>query len=72
MPLQLTLPIVVRIDLVDIYRALLAAVTVQIPLPIAIDVEPPDHAAPFDRRFPHGSVNLAPPPVDVLWESDIY
>jgi hypothetical protein len=41
-PLQFTLPVVIRIHLVDKHSALLSTVTSQITLCVAIDVEPPN------------------------------
>src|SRR3989441_8431922 len=49
-PLQLLLPIAVRFDLIDEDRALLASVTPEIPLSVAVNVEPPDHAPALDRK----------------------
>jgi hypothetical protein len=43
-PLQFALPVAIRIHLVDKHGSLLATVTGQITLRIAIDVEPPNQA----------------------------
>src|SRR5208337_5062567 len=49
---KLSLPIAVRIDLINQDRAMLAAMPLQIALTIPVDVEPPHHSTAFHRRFP--------------------
>jgi hypothetical protein len=52
-PIQFTFPVAIRLDLVDKHRALLASVTGQIPLGIAINVEPPHQTTPLDWFLPY-------------------
>ena len=68
---KLSLPIAVRIDLINKDRAMLAAVPLQIALTIAVDVEPPRHSAAFDRRFPDSRMDSFALPGDVARETDI-
>jgi hypothetical protein len=49
---QKALPVMVRIHLVDEYGALLPAVTGEIGLRIAIDIELAHHSPSINRRFP--------------------
>ena len=70
-PLQLLLPIAVRFDLIDEDRALLASVTPEISLSVAVNVEPPDHAPALNRILPDRRMNRPPPPCDVAWKADV-
>jgi hypothetical protein len=55
-PLQFTLPVVIRIHLVDKHSAVLSTVTGQITLCVAIDVKPPNQAPSLHGLLPHGRV----------------
>ena len=70
-PTQTILPVPIRLDLVNEHRSMLAAMTLQIALPIAVDDEPPDPAPPLHRLFPDRGVNGLPPPGDVAWKAYI-
>src|SRR5262249_19322063 len=63
--LQLTLPVAIRIHLVDEDGALFSTVTVQITLRVTIDVEPPNQAPSLHGLFPHGRVHYLPAPCDL-------
>jgi hypothetical protein len=45
------------LDLVDQHGALLAAMAACVALPVAVDVEPPDHRRAVHRLFPYPGVN---------------
>src|ERR1051326_5835420 len=68
---ELALPIVIGVDLIDEDSALLAAVPGQVPLPIAVYVEPPYHAAALNRRLPNGGVDGPAPPRDVARQAHV-
>jgi hypothetical protein len=63
--LQFSLPVVIRIDLVDKHGAVFTAVAVEITLRVAVDVEPPDQAPSLHRILPDGRVNSLTAPCDV-------
>jgi hypothetical protein len=69
---KVLLPVLVRADLVDQHRALLAAVPVQIALPVAIDVEPADHAGTGHRDLPNPGVDGSSLPGHVLRHADVH
>ena len=69
---ELVLPITVRFDLVDKDCPVLAAMPRQIPLAVAIDVEPSCHPSALNRRLPDGGVDGFPLPLDVAWQAHIY
>jgi hypothetical protein len=64
-------PISIRLDLLDEDRALLASVTLQISLSVAVDVESSDHAPALNRLLPDRRMNRLPPPCDVAWKADV-
>ena len=68
---KLSLPIAVRIDLIDEDRAMLAAMPLQIALTIPVDVEPPHHSTALNRRFPDSGVDSFALPRDVAREPNI-
>jgi hypothetical protein len=70
-PAESILPIPIRFDLVDKDRPVLASVTLQISLPVAVDVEPPDHAPALNRLLPDRRVNGLPAPCDVAGKTDV-
>src|SRR5215469_1018336 len=63
---ELVLPVAVRLDLVDEYRPLLAAVSGQIALAIAVDIQPPHQPRPVDRPLPHRRMHNPAIPGQVL------
>jgi hypothetical protein len=71
-PLQLFLPMAIGFDLVDEHGSLLAAMALQVALPISIQIQPADPAAATHRIFPDPSVDNALLPLDVARKSDIY
>ena len=68
---QSFLPIPIRVDLVDKDRPVLASVTHQVPLVIAVNVKASDHAAALNRIFPDRGINGLPAPCDVAWKTDV-
>src|SRR5690349_14298006 len=64
-------PISIRLDLVDEDRALLASVTLQISLSVAVDVESSDHAPALNRLLPDRRMHRLPAPYDVAWQADV-
>jgi hypothetical protein len=61
-PLQFPLPVAVRIHLIDKDSPVLAAVTSQITLSIAIDIEPPHQAPSVDRLLPDRRIDCLSAP----------
>jgi hypothetical protein len=68
---KLSLPIAVGINLINKYRAVLAAVPLQIALAIPVDVEPQRHSAALDRRFPDSGMDDFALPRDIAREANI-
>jgi hypothetical protein len=69
---QKSLPVMVRVHLVDKYCALLPAVTGEIGLCIAIDIELPYHSPSRNRRFPYRGSDGFAVPYHVARKADIY
>jgi hypothetical protein len=69
---KVVLPIAIGINLIDEDGPMLAAVSGQIPLTIAVDIEPPHHPPALNRCLPNGSVNSLPLPRDVTQKTDVY
>ena len=69
---QVVTPVLVGLGLVDHDRALLATVPAEVALPVAVDVQPPHDARPFDRALPGPGVDGAAVPVDILREADVH
>ena len=68
---QLILPIAIGVDLIDEHGPVLAAMASQVPLSVAVDVEPAHHARAFNRRLPDGGVHGLALPRDVPRQTDI-
>ena len=69
---QVGLPEVVRFGLIHHDRALLAAVSGEIALAVAVEVEPAGHDRPLDRGFPYPGIDGLVPPSHVLGHADVY
>src|SRR6266478_1267364 len=69
---KVVLPIAIGVDLIDEDGPMLAAVSGQIPLTIAVDIEPPHHPPALNRCLPNGSVNSLPLPRDVTRKTHVY
>jgi hypothetical protein len=69
---QKTLPVVVRIHLVDKYGAVLASVTGEIALRITLNIESAHHAPAINWRFPDCGSDGFAVPCHVAWKADIY
>src|SRR6266704_2934127 len=54
---KLPLPIAIGVDLIDEDGPVLAAVPGQIPLPVAVDIEPTHHTPALNRCLPNAGVN---------------
>ncbi len=68
---QGALPVMIRVDLVDHHRTLLAAVTGKISLPIPLEVESPRHAPPVNWGLPNAGMHGLAAPLDVLRQTDV-
>jgi len=55
----------IGLDLIDEDRAMLAAVTSKVALPVAVQVEAPDPAAASHGLLPDGGVDHSTAPVDI-------
>jgi hypothetical protein len=64
-PLQLLLPVAVRVRLVDKRSAVLSTVTVPITLCVTIDIEPSNHAPSLHGLLPNGRVDSPTAPCDL-------
>ncbi len=69
---QKSLPVLVRIHLVDEYGAVLSSVTGEIGLRITIDIELVYHSPSRNRRFPDCSSDSFAVPSHVARKADIY
>jgi hypothetical protein len=70
--LELLLPIVIRLDLVDEDGALLASMSGQVALTVSLEIQPTGPTPALHRILPDRGVHSAPLPLDVAWKSDIY
>src|SRR5215475_655695 len=71
-PAQVPLPVPVGLDLVDQHRPLLPAVAVPVALPVAVDVEPPDHHRAVHRVLPYAGEDGLAPPRNVLGHPHVH
>jgi hypothetical protein len=71
-PAQKVLPVVIRVHLVDKYGSLLPAMTREIGLRIAIDIEFAHHSPSRNRGFPDGSSDRFAVPRHVARKTDIH
>ena len=69
---KLGLPIPVRVDLVDKDRPMLAAMPHQIPLSVAVDVEPPSDTTALNGGLPDRDVDRLPSPRDIARQTHIH
>src|SRR5262249_14995447 len=69
---QLPFPKALRIDLVDENGSVLATVTLQIPLAIAVDVQPSYLTATPDRVLPHGRAHGLTFPFDFARQTNVH
>jgi hypothetical protein len=61
----------IGVDLIDKDGPVLAAVANQVPLAVAVNVEPPHHVSALHGRFPNGGVDGLTSPRDVAWQADV-
>src|SRR6058998_1163195 len=71
-PLQLLLPIAIRLDLVDEDGALLTSVPSQVTLTVAVQIQPADTATAAHRILPDPGVHSATLPLNVARKSDVH
>jgi hypothetical protein len=64
-------PVLVRLHLVDEYRALLPTVTGEIGLPIAVDVQVAYHPSAYNRKLPDCCSHSLAAPYDFTGKTDI-
>jgi hypothetical protein len=69
---EMLLPVPVRLDLVDQHGPLLAAVTFEVPLPVAVDVQPAHHDRPVHRFLPNTGVHSLALPGDIARQSYVH
>jgi hypothetical protein len=69
---ELPFPIAIGIDLVDENGPVLATMTLQIALAIAVDVQPPDLTATADRVLPHGRAHGLAFPFDFARQTNVH
>src|SRR6516164_3933723 len=69
---ELPFPITVGIDLIDENGPVLATVTLQISLAVALDVQLPHLTATADRVLPNGRAHGLPFPWDFAWQTDVH
>ncbi len=71
MSTELFLPIPVRVDLINEDGPVLAAVTRQVALPVAVDIEPPHPAAAFNGCLPDGGMDTLAAPRNVARQAHV-
>src|SRR6185369_11834681 len=69
---ELSLPVAIGVHLIHHHRALLAAVSGQISLSVASDIQAPGDSPVLHRLFPNGSAYRPSPPRDVLWKTYVH
>src|SRR5262249_2671677 len=69
--MELLLPVVVGIELVDKHCSLLTSMTSHIPLRVAVDVQHPHHALALNRSLPNGGSDRLAAPINFAWQSNI-
>ncbi len=71
-PLELLLPITIRLDLVHKDGALFTSVSLQISLTVSVQIQPADPTPAMHWIFPDSGVHGATLPLDVAWETDVH
>jgi hypothetical protein len=71
-PLELFLPVMIRFDLVNKDCALLASVTGQVTLTVAVQIQPANPTAAAHGIFPDPSVHSTSVPLDISWKPNVY
>ena len=66
------LPVAVGLDLVDEHRPVDAAVSSEVALAVAVDVEPPNDPSTVDGLLPDPGVDGAPFPLDITRHADVH
>ncbi len=66
------LPVAVGLDLVDEHRAVDAAVSSEVALAVAVDVQPPNNPPTVDGLLPDAGVDGASFPLDVTRQADVH
>ena len=70
-PPELFLPVAIGSDLIDENGPMLAAVACEVPLAVAVDVEPPGHAGARDGRLPDPGANRLSAPRDIARQTHV-
>ena len=65
-------PVVIGVHLINKNGALLPAMTGEIALPVAVDIELAHHSSSLDWRFPDRGTDSLAVPCQVAWKADIY
>ncbi len=71
-PPEKAFPVVIGVHLINKNRALLSAMTGEIALPIAVDIELAHHSPPFHWRLPDRGAHGLTIPRHVAWKANIY
>ncbi|VTZ25791.1 hypothetical protein MPC1_260012 [Methylocella tundrae] len=69
---ELASPVVIGVDLIDEDGSVLASVSGEVSLPVAVDVETTRHASPLNGPLPNGGVNSPSAPVDIARQTDVH
>ncbi len=70
-PVELLAPITVRVELIHVHGALLAAVAREIALAVAVDVQPSDQTRTLHWFLPDPREDGPPLPADLSWHPDV-
>ena len=70
--MHLLLPVPVGVELIHVHGPVLSAVTLEIALPVTVDVETSDGARPVDRLLPDAGEHGPPLPRDLSRQPDVH
>jgi hypothetical protein len=71
-PLQVLLPVTIRLGLVDKNGSLFTSVPGEVALAVSVEIQPGDPTAPVHWILPDRRAHGAPIPFDVAWETDVH
>jgi hypothetical protein len=69
---ELALPIMVGVDLIDEDGSVFASMSGQVALPVAVDIEAPNHPGATDWALPHAGEDCPALPGQILRHADIH
>ena len=70
-PMKLRLPVTIRVQLINHHGPNFPAVSRQVALTVAVDIQPRSHSPPDDRRLPDTSANGLAAPLDITRQPDV-